>query len=85
MAKFLTMDKSSLEEMAVDLADIQDALTSLIEYGTISLVAKRVLKQARYRLATYLKPICCACGETPARYTKDAYYCERCVIKNEND
>lgn len=81
MAKFLEMDRSSLEEFAEDLESIQDEMTSMINHGTISHVEKTILKRLRYKLATYTTPICCLCGESPARYTNDAYYCERCVVK----
>jgi len=72
---------SDLEEMASDLEAIQDSMTDLIDYGTISLVAKRLLKQMRYKLAQYTTPICVSCGESPARYVNDGWYCERCVKK----
>ena len=72
---------SDLEEMAVDLEAIQEAMTDLIDYGTVGLIAKRLLKQMRYKLAQYTTPICVSCGKSPARYVNDRWYCERCVIK----
>ena len=77
MVKISELDKSSLEELAEDLSQIFDDMDFIIKHGVIGNIER--LKSARYRLATYLEPICCACGESPARWTNDAYYCERCV------
>ena len=78
MARFLEMDRSSLEEMAVDLIEIQEDI-SLVLNSTNTPLNKCRLESARYRLATYLEPICCVCGESPARYTNDTWYCTKCV------
>lgn len=78
MARFLTMDKSDLEEFANDLLEIQDRITSILEHPPEG-KAKFLLEEIRYKLATWTIPICCVCGESPARYVNDGWYCERCV------
>lgn len=74
---------SDLEEMSNDLSKIQDDMTLLLRDQRIGTSTRLTIERMRYRLATYLEPICCVCGESPARFTNDAYYCERCVIKDE--
>lgn len=81
MAKFLEMDKSSLEDMAVDIDESLDDIWLLIHSPTMPVSWKTKLERIRYKLAKYTTPVCCLCGESPARYTNDAYYCERCVKK----
>ena len=91
MAKFLEMDRSSLEEMAEDLNQIFDDLSWILandqEKWQCGNAAKNMLKRMRYRLATYLDPVCASCckgsEEGRIRYTNDGWYCERCVMPNE--
>ena len=80
MARFLDMDRSSLEEMEEDLNQIFDDMDFMIKHvGNIHWRTKEMLESMRYRLATYLEPICCVCAESPARYVNDAWYCGKCV------
>jgi hypothetical protein len=77
-------DYSSLEEFTNDLAEIQDDMTTLISYiGSLGGISARSrLERMRYKLASYLDPICCVCSESPARYINDAWYCVKCVEKD---
>ena len=81
MTRFLDMDRSSLEEFANDLVEIQDYMTGIIKFAKIPIETKALLSHMRYKLASYLDPICCVCGESSARYVNDGWYCERCVKK----
>jgi len=83
VARFLTMDKSDLEEMANDLEELEMDMWLLINSPTKPLGWKTKLEQMRYKIAIYLDPICCVCGRSPARYVNNSWYCERCVITSE--
>lgn len=72
-------DISSLEEMANDLFDVVDEITGLLRECEVGSSTRSRLERMRYNISKYLDPICCACGESPARYTNDAWYCEKCV------
>lgn len=78
MARFLTMDKSDLEEFANDLLEIQDRITSILEHPPEG-KAKFLFEEIRYMLASWTIPICCVCGNKPTRWINEAYYCEGCV------
>lgn len=79
MARFLEMDRSSLEEFANDLDELLDDIWLLIHSPTMPMSWKNKLERIRYKLAKYTTPICCVCGESPARWTNDAWYCTKCV------
>lgn len=72
-------DYSSLEEMANDLFEVVDEITGLLHGCGVGASTRIRLERMRYKLATYLEPICCVCDESPARWTNDAYYCDKCV------
>jgi hypothetical protein len=76
------LNKNDLEELENDLEEIREDILILLKNPIFS--NSEQLKNIRYRIGKWLRlKNCCVCGESPARYTNDAWYCERCVIKNE--
>jgi hypothetical protein len=75
------LEESNLDEMENDLQEIVDEMTHLIKDGNTVPYMKLKLESMRYRLASYVSPICCVCGESTATWSKngDGWYCERCV------
>jgi hypothetical protein len=73
-------DVLSLAAMENDLQEIVDEMTHLIKDGNTVPYMKLKLESMRYRLASYVSPICCVCGESPATWSEngDGWYCEKC-------
>jgi hypothetical protein len=72
-------DVSSLEEMANDIEEVLDRISSFLKHPPDG-KAKFLLEEIRYKLANWTDPVCCICAGKPAEWSKngDGWYCEKC-------